>query len=149
MSRRRRNKEHVSRFVKLEHWLMKTEAWQSLDTVSRCAYIELSSRYAGPGSNNGRIPYSLLEMAQALHVSKATAMRALLRLQETGFIVLMKRGAFHVKVRHATEWRLTEYMCDVTGALATKEFARWRAPKSERGFTTKPDGFSGETARVS
>jgi hypothetical protein len=149
MSRRRRNKEYVSRFVKLEHWLMKTEAWQSLDTVSRCAYIELSSRYAGPGSNNGRIPYSLLEMGKALHVSKATAMRAMQRLQDVGFIALMKRGGFNVKVRHAAEWRLTEYMCDVTGALATKEFTRWRSPKSKHGFTTKLDGFSGETARVS
>jgi hypothetical protein len=149
MSRRRRNKEHVSRFVKLEHWLMNTEAWRSLDTVARCAYIELSRRYAGPGSNNGRIPYSLLEMAKALHVSKATAMRAMQRLQDVGFIVLMKRGGFNVKVRHATEWRLTEYMCDVTGALATKEFSRWRAPKSKHGFTTTPDGFSRETARVS
>ena len=60
---------------------MRTAAWRDLDAVARCAYIELASRYAGPGSNNGRIPYSLREMAEALGTSKATAMRALARLQ--------------------------------------------------------------------
>jgi DNA-binding transcriptional regulator YhcF (GntR family) len=82
-------------------------------------------RYRGPGSNNGRIPFSLREMAEALHVSKMTAARALRLLQDRGFVVETKRGAFSVKERHATEWRLTEFGDDVTGALATKDFSRW------------------------
>jgi hypothetical protein len=113
------------RYVALTHWMMRTEAWRSLNCVARCAYIELAVRYAGPGSNNGRLPYSLREMAKALNVSKMTAQRAFLMLQDRGFIVETKRGAFSLKERHATEWRLTEYGDDVTDALATKDFARW------------------------
>jgi hypothetical protein len=30
-----------------------------------------------------------------------------------------------VAVRHPTEWRLTEFPCDVTHALPSKEFAKW------------------------
>jgi hypothetical protein len=142
----------ISRYVAMSHWLMKTPAWHSLDCVSRCAYIELASRYAGPGSNNGRIPYSLREMAEALGCSKATAMRAMERLQNRGFLVMTKQGAFSVKVRSATEWRLTEFGCDVTGELATKDFARWE-PKNKTRFQTethtgvemKPNGCRDET----
>jgi DNA-binding transcriptional regulator YhcF (GntR family) len=83
-------------------------------------------RYAGPGSNNGRLPYSLREMAEALNVSKMTAQRALHKLQELGFIVETKRGAFSLKLRHATEWRLTEFGDDRCGALATRDFALWK-----------------------
>jgi hypothetical protein len=114
---------------------MKTPAWRDLDCVARSAYVELSSRYAGPGSNNGRIAYSLEEMARALSVGKATAQRAFRKLQANGFIVRMKSGCFNFKLRHSTEWRLTEFMCDVTGALATKEFTRW---EKKHGFCSGP-----------
>lgn len=66
------------------------------------------------------------ELAANLSCSKATASRALAGLEEHGFIVQMKKGAFNYKVRHSSEWRLTEYPCDVTGGLPTKEFARWK-----------------------
>jgi DNA-binding transcriptional MocR family regulator len=99
------------------------------------------------GSNNGSIPYSLRELADALNVGKATAMRATKRLQEHGFIVEMKRGAFSLKLRHATEWRLTEFGCDVTGALPSREYRHWK--KQNAGSEMKPNGFCGETERVS
>jgi DNA-binding transcriptional regulator YhcF (GntR family) len=121
----------TDRYVALKHWMMRTEAWRSLDCVARCAYIEMAARYAGRGSNNGRLPYSLREMAEALNVSKMTALRAFHKLQERGFIVETKRGAFSLKLRHATEWRLTEFGDDRTGALATKNFAQW---KRQRGY---------------
>lgn len=123
------------RYVALSHWMTRGEAWRSLNCVARCAYLELAARYAGPGSNNGRLPFSLREMAKALNVSKMTAQRALHMLQERGFIVETKRGAFSMKERHATEWRLTEFGDDVTGALSTKDFARW---KSEPDYSPKP-----------
>jgi DNA binding protein with HTH domain len=128
------------RYVALSHWMMRTAAWRSLDTVARCAYVELAARYAGPGSNNGRLPFSLREMAGALNVSKMTARRAMQTLQDRGFIVEIKRGAFSLKERHATEWRLTEFGCDVTGALATKDFARWEETK--HGIATEPERVS-------
>jgi len=134
------------RYVALTHWMMRTEAWRSLNTVARCAYIELAARYAGPGSNNGRLPYSLREMAMALNVSKMTARRAFLILQERGFIVETKRGAFSLKERHATEWRLTEFCDDAIGTLSTKDFARWKKQKTVS--LENPNGFRDDTVRV-
>lgn len=106
--------------------MLKTEAWRSLDCVARAAYVEIAGRYGGPGSNNGRIPYSLREMAESLSVSKMTAQRAVKRLKERGFVVEVRRGAFNMKQRHSTEWRLTEHACDVTGELASREYQRWK-----------------------
>jgi hypothetical protein len=136
----------TGRYVALTHWMMRTEAWRSLDPVARCAYVELASRYAGPGSNNGRLPYSLREMAEALNVSKTTAQRALGKLRERGFIVETKHGAFSLKLRHASEWRLTEHGCDATGALATKDFAHWK--KQNTGTPENPNRYRDGTVRV-
>ena len=116
-----------ARHVRLYHWLMQTAAWRSLDATARAIYVEIASRYGGPGSNNGRITYSVRDAAESLRIGKSTAGRALERLEERGFIVAMKKGAFSLKVRHASEWRLTEFPSDATndGALATKDFVHW------------------------
>jgi DNA-binding transcriptional regulator YhcF (GntR family) len=131
MRMRGRGGPKEGRHVRLYHYVMKTAAWKSLDVVARCVYIEIASRYAGAGSNNGRIPCSVRELAEALNLgSKNTANRALRDLQERGFIVPVKIGAFSLKKRHATEWRLTEYVSDVDNHVATKEFATWELKKS-------------------
>ena len=104
---------------------MATDAWRSLDATARAIYVEMASRYGGTGSNNGRLPYAVREAAVSLRIGKTTAARALKELQDRGFIVPTTKGAFSLKRRHATEWRLTEFPCDVTHALPTKEFSRW------------------------
>jgi len=120
----------AQRHVRLHHWLMETAAWKSLTGNQRAIYIEMAARYAGDGSNNGRIPYSVREAAECLGIGKSTADRDFDVLEERGFIVPTTKGAFSLKRRHATEWRLTEFPCDVTHSLPTKEFARW-SPKSQ------------------
>ena len=135
----------AARHVRLYYWLMQTAAWKSLSGNQRAIYIEMASRY--DGSNNGRIVYSVREAAQALHIGKATAARDLIVLEERGFIVVMARGAFNVKLKLATEWRLTEFNCDVTGALPTKEFAKWSRKNLEHGLTTDRHGTCSETER--
>ena len=128
------------RYVALSYAMLKTAAWRDLDAVARCAYVEIASRYRGPGSNNGAIPFSARQMAEALNVGKQTALRALEKLQSHGFLILTRKGAFSQKIRNASEWRLTEHKCDRTGALPSKEFERW--PNSEHGSCS-------ETERVS
>jgi hypothetical protein len=98
------------------------------------------ARYGGPGSNNGRIPYSVREAAEALHSGKSTAAASFKRLIDRGFIHPMQKGKFDRKLRHSTEWRLTEFSCDVTGALATKEFARWRPQNLKPAPEAEPIG---------
>jgi hypothetical protein len=117
----------TERFVMLRHWILNTPAWRDLDAVSRAVYIEISRRYMG--QNNGRIPYSVREGAAELRVSKATISRSMKNLVEHRFLVTTKKGAFSLKARHATEWRLTEYDCD--NILATKDFVRWSPPVPE------------------
>jgi DNA-binding transcriptional MocR family regulator len=118
---------------------MGTRAWRSLKAVDRALYVELLSRYGGPGTNNGAIPYSVREAAKALHVGKSTAAGAFQRLEERGFIFPVQKGGFNCKIRHSTEWRLTEFPSDVdipeqtvkAGDLATKDFARWQPEKQK------------------
>jgi hypothetical protein len=129
--------DKAAQHVRLYHWFRDTAAWKSLEAVDRALYIELLGRYGGPGSNNGRIPYSVREAAEALHVGKSTAAEAFRRLQERGFIVPAQKGGFNCKVRRATEWLLTEFGSDVEFPnlgikacdLARKDFARWRPEK--------------------
>jgi len=117
------------RHVRLYYWLMETPAWKSLNGNQRSIYIEMAARYAGEGSNNGRIPYSIRQAAESLRIGKSTAARDLRVLQERGFIVQMTKGAFSLKLRHATEWRLTEFGCDVTHQSASKDFVHWSPKK--------------------
>jgi hypothetical protein len=126
------------RHIRLYHWMMDSAALHDLSAIDRAIYCEIAKRYAG--SNNGRIPYSAREGAVELRIGKTTAWRALQSLQDHGFIVAVTKGAFSLKMRHATEWRLTEFACDVTGALATKEFMRWRKPVAVDRNTGQSEG---------
>jgi hypothetical protein len=113
------------RYVMLRYWLLKSQAWNSLSGNARALYIEIARRYNG--SNNGRIPYSVREAKQSLHISSDTASRLLDILQDRGFIVCTKRGGFSLKTtKDASEWALTEYDCDHPPAHATKDFMRWQ-----------------------
>jgi hypothetical protein len=111
------------RHVRLYHWLLDSPAWKSLKPVERALYIELAQRFNG--SNNGHIGLSVRDAGDALRISKNTAARAFMTLQKRGFVEVVRRGHFDRKQRHASEWRLTEHPCDVTGELATKAFMRW------------------------
>ncbi len=124
-----KHRSKQQRFVQLFHWMLNSDAWKDLDTVARAIYVELTFRYNG--SNNGRIGYSARQAAQNLKISKDTAARGLRSLEAHGFVVVEKRGAFHCKIRHASEYRLTVYESNIAvnyaSRMATKEFMSWRA----------------------
>jgi hypothetical protein len=142
------------RHVRLYHWMLQTEAWKDLGAAARAIYVELERRYNG--SNNGLIHYSAREAARDVKISKGTAARALIELQEHGFIIVEKRGAFHCKVRHASEYRLTIYDSNVEGIpfaekFASKDFMRWPEIQNSvplvrpTGLVVRPYGISGDT----
>jgi Fic family protein len=93
MSRKDGPKERGPRYIRLLEFMLDSKAWQSLDPVARALYVELTRRYRGPNSNNGKIPYSVREAAIALNVSRNTAARAFQHLTERGFTVAKKRTA--------------------------------------------------------
>ncbi|TKT78400.1 hypothetical protein [Aquamicrobium sp. LC103] len=109
----------------IEAYVKRSAAWKALTPIERCSYIEVKWRY--DGLNNGRIGLGCRELADEIGMGKDTAKRALIRLTEIGFITKTKPSAFNVKNRAVTEWRLTEYPCDVTGELPTKDFMRWES----------------------
>ena len=121
------------RFAKIDHWLMDTEAWCSLNPTCRALYLELIRRYNG--HNNGEISLSVREAARLLHIAKDTASKALTELEAKGFIKRHICGSFNWKRRHATTWILTEH--DLGDEPATKEFARWRAARKKAGPKTR------------
>jgi len=115
------------RHVRIYYFEMDSKAWQDLRAVERAIYVELLYRYNGV--NNGSIGYSVRAGAITLKISKTTVSRALTSLQVHGFIAVEKRGVFHCKDRHASEYRLTAYESDIAtnwnDRQATKEFLRW------------------------
>lgn len=119
-----RAKRKLDNFVALEHYLLDSPAWRSLDPVSRAAYVELARSYNG--TNNGRLLMSARMLADRLGISKDTAARKLHALRESGFIELVKQSGFNMKMRHCAEYRLTSQTCDATGALPSKAFMRWQ-----------------------
>jgi hypothetical protein len=127
---------------------MRSVAWKNLPPTSRALYAELGKHYYG--TNNGKIGYSVRQAAEDLNIAEDTAWRHFRILTERGFIAPMKKGAFSLKERHATEWRMTEFTCDVTGNPPTKDFMRWQpAPKIQNTVLKFPtDGPNKQTSTV-
>lgn len=129
-----------SKFVMIEAYVKRSAAWNALTPNARSAYIEVKWRY--DGTNNGRIVLGERELAGELGIGRDTARRALAELIETGFIQKAKLSGFSMKNRAATEWRLTEYTCDLTGELPTKEFMRWQPAENSTGASQGHTGAS-------
>lgn len=131
------------KFVMIDSYMMKCEAWQQMTANDKAVYIELKWRY--DGTNNGRIGLGAREAAEAIgKASKDTGKRSLDNLTALGIIKRTKLSGFNMKNRATSEWRLTEYKCDVTGALSTKEFMRWTCGEKTtvrpQGHTVRPQG---------
>ena len=118
--------ESTERFVKLTYPLLESEAWRWLRPISKAVYIELKRRYNG--LNNGKISLSLAEGARILRASKSSIQKALVELEEHGFIRLVKKGYF--TRRMASEYALTDEQLD--GYPPTREWRVWQPTKPHR-----------------
>ena len=67
---------------------------------------------------------SVRTIGERLGKSKTTAARALLELEEAGFIETVKVGRFARRDRMASEYRLTFHRCDVSHAPPSKAFMK-------------------------
>ena len=133
------------KFIMIESYVKRSGAWRALTPVERATYLEVKWRY--DGLNNGRIGLGCRELADEIGMGRDTASRALDGLVDKGFIKKAKPSAFNVKNRAATEWRLTEYRCDVTGDLPTKEFMRWQGQKKEQSDPSDTQSDPSDTHR--
>lgn len=115
-------------FMQLTRFMMETRAWRSLTPQERAVYLEIGILYNG--ANNGRLALSVRDAAARCRISKDTAGKCFQTLQERGFIECVREGSFNTKVRHATEWRLTMYKCNVSGQLSSRAFQHWAPPTS-------------------
>jgi len=141
-NRKGRSRGQFGRFVALPHYLLKSNAWRSLSTVERCAYLVVLERY--DGRNNGRLAMSARVLGRELRIARATATRALRVLCENGFLEVVRSSSFACKVKRAAEYRVTYFRCDITGAPPSKAFARWQ-PKMH--FTASPESQNGLSRR--
>jgi hypothetical protein len=115
-------------FVQLFHYMLRCPAYVSLSPWARSALIEVHLGYNG--GNNGRIILSVRDLAKRLGCNKDTANDALRELIKKGFIEPRIPGAFRVKFKRATEWRLNDRRCNATGERQSQAFLKWRGPDS-------------------
>jgi hypothetical protein len=117
---RKQDKERNDRYFQLHHYMLKTDAWKALSAPARAIYIQIGGRYNG--ANNGKLAFSVRDAAAECNLAVNTAMRALHELVDLGFIEETRHGGLSKKTRIASEWRLTAFKCDLTGALKTCAF---------------------------
>lgn len=118
----------AARFVMIEEYILRSDAWRDATLYARCALIELMRRYNG--KNNGSIAISIRDLAGLLSCQKSRAARALLELEELGFIETKRIGGFAVRNRKASEYLLTMHRCDLTGHVPVKAFMQHASSRS-------------------
>jgi hypothetical protein len=140
--------ERKDRYFQLHHYMMKTDAWRALSAAARAVYLQIGFRY--DGSNNGKISFSVRDAASECGLAKDTASRAFKELVDLGFIEERRHGGLSRKTRIASEWRMTAFKCDLTGALKSVLFMhRGEVARSYRLLRSRPQTGRRETAGLS
>ena len=104
-----KGRSYTSRFVRLEHSLLISNAYRALKPLARALIIEISMLYNG--NNNGSLYLSVRDAADRLGVADHSSVTSAFdQLQEFGFIEISKEAHFSVKASHLSRarcWRLT------------------------------------------
>ncbi|MDP2519031.1 helix-turn-helix domain-containing protein [Shimia thalassica] len=124
MASKGKRRDAEGQYINLPYAQLKSQAWRSLSGAAVKVWLELHTRYNG--GNNGNVRLSMNEAVKALSISKGTAQRAFIELEEKGFIALHTPGNWYN--RRAHEWRLTTKRTQsATGVqLATNEWRHWQ-----------------------
>jgi len=133
-------------FIQLFRYVLDSPAYISLSSTARAVLIEVNHAYNG--SNNGRIILSERKLAERLGCERKPVRHALRMLIDRGFIEPRVKGAFSVKFRRATEWRLNDRRCDVTGVEQSQAFLRWQNPDPDGQLKSKTRGSKRPTYGV-
>lgn len=137
MANRRKSEAHV----RLYRHELNSEAYRSLSPDARALLIEFRALYTGRGN---RVHMSVREMMRRLGAGQRRVLHAREELLDRGFIRMLAKGSFSRKVRHATEYALTnEPLEDKDGATAPKDFMTWQ-PQKNTVCILNTDGMQGE-----
>jgi DNA-binding transcriptional MocR family regulator len=119
-----KRRDSEGQYITLPYAQLKSEAWRSLSGAAVKVWLELHTRFNG--SNNGNVRLSMNEAVSALGISKGTAQRAFVELEEKGFIALHTPGTWYHRKAH--EWRLTTKRMQTRSGtqLATNDWRHWR-----------------------
>ena len=117
---RRRHKSR-RKFVQIWNEVIESPAYRSLSVAGAAALVQICNRYNG--GNNGRISFSVREMAERLNVGKDRANRALTELVERRLLIPTRSGWFSNKHRQATEWRIP---FQPTDQAPTNDHRNWK-----------------------
>ena len=148
MARRHAQEERKDRYFALHHYMLKTDAWRALSAPARAVYIQIGFRY--DGCNNGRIAFSVRDAASECGLANNTANNAFKELVALGFIEETRHGGLSRKTRIASEWRMTAFKCDLTGAFKSVLFMqRGELARGRRLLRSRPQTSRREPARLS
>jgi hypothetical protein len=88
--------------------------------LQRCGYIEIAQLY--DSTNNGRLAMSVRRLAGLIPCNKDSPV--LRELEDAGLIETVKLGRYtrEGEERTASEYRLTDFRCDVTGEPPTRTY---------------------------
>lgn len=137
-----RNANVQGSFARLDHSLLHSAAYRSLNPAARSLLVEIISIFKG--NNNGALWLSVRDAADRMGVSDTkTASRALRDLESVGFIDMTKDAFFSVKASAASRarcWRLTWEFDHANKKSATFRWRDWEpvaktaeAKRAERG----------------
>ncbi|MDL2296063.1 hypothetical protein LJC18_04645 [Lachnospiraceae bacterium OttesenSCG-928-E19] len=108
-------------FVLLYDELLNSPAYRSLSCQAKCVLIRIKQRFFG--HNNGQISLSCRDCAKLDKISKDTAQRAFLELEEKGFIEIITKGMFGTRM--ASTFRLTMDTNTGSKEMPTNEWKKW------------------------
>ncbi|MFG6565943.1 hypothetical protein ACGYLI_17140 [Sulfitobacter sp. 1A13421] len=77
-----KRRDSEGQYITLPYAQLKSEAWRSLSGAAVKVWLELHTRFNG--SNNGNVRLSMNEAVSALGISKGTAQRSFVELEEKG-----------------------------------------------------------------
>jgi hypothetical protein len=143
-----KNRERPDRYFQVHHYMLKTDAWRALSANARAVYLQIGARYTG--SNNGKIVFSVRDAASERDIARNTAGRCFKKLVDLGFIEETRHGGLSRKTRMASEWRLTAFRCDLTGASKTCLFMqRGELARGHRLARSRPQTGGRKPVRLS
>ncbi len=112
------NKERGGGYAKIEREWFRLKAWRDMSTNARALLVEIIGSYR-PGTN-GMLAWSVRDAALVLN-SKSTAARALVELENFGWITIESVGSFKKKNKPSL-YALTMYANDATHEAASMAF---------------------------